>query len=232
MGKTFIVLLCICLLIVPVSAQAAADSQYVALTFDDGPSGKYTRHLLEGLWERDAHATFFLCGYRMEQYPDLVLQILEQGHEIGCHGQTHASMVPMSRREICGEIIAMQEKLPEDQTTRFFRPPGGFVTDGVQEVAQARRQAIISWSVDPKDWAVKDAQAVERMVLKNVKDGDIILLHDMSDSSVQAALDIVDALQKRGFEFLTVSELAKKRGISLLPGKVYHSFPKKEDTVK
>lgn len=224
--------LALCLSLLPVPARAAPDTKYVALTFDDGPSGKYTRRLLEGLWERDAHATFFLCGYRMEQYPDLVLQILEEGHEIGCHGATHSSMVNMSRREICEEIVSMQEKLPEGCATRFFRPPGGFVTDGVQQVAQARLQAILSWTVDPKDWAVKDAAAVERMVLKNVKDGDVILLHDMTDSSVRAALDIVDALTKQGYEFLTVSELAKKRDVRILPGKVYRSFPPKEPDAK
>ena len=221
----------LCLLFLPIPARAV-QTQYVALTFDDGPSGKFTRRLLEGLWERDAHATFFLCGYRMEQYPELVVQMLEEGHEIGCHGSTHDSMVHMSRRDICAEIVGMQEKLPEDVSTRFFRPPGGFVTDGVQQVAQARLQAVLSWSVDPKDWAVKDAAAVERMVLKNVKDGDIILLHDMSDSSVTAALNIVDALQKRGYEFLTVSDLARKRNVRILPGKVYTSFPPKEEEVK
>ena len=221
----------LCLLILPLPARAA-DTKYVALTFDDGPSGRFTRQLLEGLWERDAHATFFLCGYRMEQYPELVLRILEEGHEIGCHGSTHDSMVNMSRRDICAEITDMQALLPDTAGTRFFRPPGGFVTDGVQQVAQARLQAILSWSVDPKDWAVKDAAAVERMVLKNVKDGDIILLHDMSDSSVRAALNIVDALTERGYEFLTVSELARKRNARILPGKVYTSFPPEEEAVK
>ena len=230
MRRIWILWLCFCLL--PLSVKAAPDTKYVALTFDDGPSGKYTRALLEGLWERDAHATFFLCGYRMEQYPDLVLRILEEGHEIGCHGTTHNTMNNMSRRDICAEITQMQALLPDSATTKFFRPPGGFVTDGVQQVAQARLQAILSWSVDPKDWAVKDAAAVERMVLKNVKDGDIILLHDMSDSSVRAALDIVDALSRQGYEFVTVSELARKRNTRILPGKVYTCFPPKEDGVK
>ena len=229
MRRLLSILLCLCFLPLPVKA---AESKYVALTFDDGPSGKYTRRLLEGLWERDAHATFFLCGYRMEQYPDLVQQILEEGHEIGCHGFSHSSMKPMSRRDICAEITSMQELLPEDCGTRFFRPPGGIITDGVRQVAEARLQAILSWTVDPKDWAVKDAAAVERMVLKNVKDGDIILLHDMTDSSVTAALDIVDALTKQGYEFLTVSELAKKRNVRILPGKIYTSFPPEEDGVK
>ena len=230
MRKVYIFLLCLCLL--PGRAEAVSDTKYVALTFDDGPSGRFTRALLEGLWERDAHATFFLCGYRIEQYPDLVGQILEEGHEIGHHGFGHSSMNGMSRRQICAEITNTEALLPDEVAIKFLRPPGGFVTDAVEEVAEARLLAVLSWSVDPKDWAVKDAAAIERMVLKNVKDGDIILLHDMSDSSVQAALDIVDALQKQGYEFLTVSELARKRNVRIKPGKVYRCFPPEEEAVK
>ena len=229
--RKFMILL-LCLLFLPLPAKAAPDTRYVALTFDDGPSGKYTRKLLEGLYERDAKATFFLCGYRIEQYPDLAQQIFDEGHEIGCHGASHSSMKNMSRRDICAEIVDMQALLPEGCETRFFRPPGGFTTDAVRQVAEARLQAILSWSVDPKDWATDDVAAIERMVLKNVKDGDIILLHDMTSSSVQAALDIIDVLSEQGYEFLTVSELAKKRNARILPGKIYTSFPPREDEVK
>ena len=92
-------------------------------------------------------------------------------------------------------------------------------------MAEARGLAILSWSVDPRDWATSDTLAVERAVLKNVKDGDIVLLHDMTVSSVRAALDIVDALQSQGFTLVTVSELAKRRGVKLKPGKTYACFP-------
>ena len=92
-------------------------------------------------------------------------------------------------------------------------------------MAEARQLAILSWSVDPRDWATSDTAAVERAVLKNVKDGDIVLLHDMTVSSVQAALDIVDVLKDQGYEIVTVSELVKLRGVKLKPGKTYTSFP-------
>ena len=95
----------------------------------------------------------------------------------------------------------------------------------VRQVAEARQLAILSWSVDPRDWATSDTAAVERAVLKNVKDGDIVLLHDMTVSSVQAALDIVDVLKDQGYEIVTVSELVKLRGVNLKPGKTYASFP-------
>jgi len=204
---------------------SAAETNYVALTFDDGPSGKYTQRLLDGLQDRGVKATFLLCGYRMEQYPDLTRRIFEEGHEIGFHGFSHKSMKDMSRRSIAGELMDSEILLPEGCRPVFFRPPGGLVTDGVRQVAEARHLAVLSWSVDPRDWATSNVGAIETMVLKSVKDGDVILLHDMSYSSVQAALDIVDVLQEQGFRFVTVSELAQLRQTTVKPGQVYEKFP-------
>ena len=222
MRKFLSIFLSLSLLVLPVRAE---ESKYVALTFDDGPSGKYTRALLDGLYDRGVHATFLLCGYRMKDYPDLTRRIYEEGHEIGYHGFTHKSMQSMSRRDIAGELEDSQALLPEGCQPVFLRPPGGCCSDAVRQVAEVRNLAILSWSVDPRDWATHDTAAVERAVLKNVKDGDIVLLHDMSDSSVQAALDIVDVLKDQGYEIVTVSELVKLRGVNLKPGKIYTSFP-------
>ena len=168
-----ILALILCLSVLPLPVRAA-DAKYAALTFDDGPSGKYTRQLLDGLYDRGIHATFLLCGYRIKDYPDVAQRIFDEGHEIGLHGYSHDTMKTMSRRAIAAEIADTQALLPQGCVPKFLRPPGGFCTDGVRQVAEARQLAILSWSVDPKDWAVKNAAAVERMVLKNVKDGDII----------------------------------------------------------
>ena len=223
MRRIAVLLMTLGLLVVPV--QGAPRGKLVALTFDDGPSGRYTTALLDGLGTRGVKATFLLCGYRMKDYPELTQRIFDEGHEIGYHGYSHDSMKNMSRTTIGRELIDSQALLPEDCDPVFLRPPGGFITDGVRQVAQARQLAILSWSVDPRDWATSDAAAVEQSVLHNVKDGDIILLHDMSMSSVRAALDIVDALQDRGFRFVTVSEMARLREIRIRPGKTYFSFP-------
>ena len=212
--------------------QGKETPKLVALTFDDGPSGRFTQALLEGLKERDAKATFLLCGYRLKLYPELAQQIFSEGHEIGYHGYSHDSMRGMSRMAIAQELMDTQALLPEDCDPVFFRPPGGFVTDGVRQVAQARQLAILSWSVDPRDWATTQTASVERSVLSSVGDGDIILLHDMTMSSVRAALDIVDALQAQGFRFVTVSELARLRETKIRPGQTYKSFPAKEEQVK
>ena len=227
------ILACILLLGLVVLPVRADSPKYVALTFDDGPSGKYTRELLDGLALRGVKATFLLCGYRMEQYPDITQRIFDEGHEIGYHGYSHKTMENMSRRSIGQELMDSMALLPEDCDPVFFRPPGGIVTDGVRQVAEARQLAILSWSVDPKDWATTSVGNIETSVLKQVGDGDIILLHDMSVSSVQAALDIVDVLQGQGYRFVTVSELAKIRKTPIRPGRMYERFPPKtEEAVK
>lgn len=226
MRRILMCLLCLSLLILPV--QAADGDKYVALTFDDGPSGRFTTQLLDGLAERKVKATFLLCGYRMAQFPELTQRIFNEGHEIGYHGYTHNNMKEMSRRGIAQEIIDSQNLLPEDCEPAFLRPPGGCCSDGVRQVAEVRLLSILGWSVDPRDWATTDTIAIERAVMKNVQDGDIILLHDMSASSVMAALDIIDSLRQEGFRFVTASQLAKLRGVRLKPGVTYDRFPPDE----
>lgn len=230
MRKLGLCILILSLLILP--AQGAEKPKLVALTFDDGPSGRITQALLDGLRERNAKATFLLCGYRLRQYPEVARRIFEEGHEIGYHGYSHDSMKNMSRLSIAQELIDTQALLPEGCEPAFFRPPGGFITDGVRQVAQARQLAILSWSVDPKDWATNDTASVEQAVLGSVRDGDVILLHDMSMSSVRAALNIVDALQKRGFRFVSVSELAQLREVRIRPGQTYGKFPPEQENMK
>ena len=204
----------------------AVETKYVALTFDDGPSGRFTQRLLDGLYDRGAKATFLLCGYRIQQYPELTRRIADEGHEIGIHGYSHKTMKNMSRRSIAQEIMDTEALLPEGCRARFLRPPGGFLSDPVVEVARARGLPILKWSVDPRDWATGDTAAIETAVLDRIRDGDIVLLHDMSDSSVDAALAIVDRLQEQDFEFVTVSELVYLRQAKLVPGKEYTAFPK------
>jgi peptidoglycan/xylan/chitin deacetylase (PgdA/CDA1 family) len=215
------VLLCFFLLY-PVSARAEAGT--VALTFDDGPSGRFTRALLEGLEQRQVKATFLLCGYRLKDYPKEARRILEDGHEIGLHGYSHNPMDKMSRATLERELKDTQALLPEGCKPVFVRPPGGAGSRTVREVSRDMGLAVLNWSVDPRDWATRDVGAITAMVIDSVRDGDVILLHDMTDSSVAAALDIIDHLKQEGFRFVTVSELARLKGITIEPGKVYTKF--------
>lgn len=215
-------MICFCLLCTPVSA--AGNGKLVALTFDDGPSGRFTRKLLDGLEDRGAKATFLLCGYRMEQYPELTERIMEDGHEIGLHGYSHSPMKDMCQQDTVEEIRKTMALLPAGCKVSFLRPPGGLCSNCVETVAEEFGLSILHWSVDPKDWAIHDAKTIEKAVIGHVRDGDVIHLHDMSDSSVEAALQIVDELQEQGFRFVTASELAREKNVTLVPGTRYTRF--------
>lgn len=218
-------LLCLLLslfLLCPVTAWAETGT--VALTFDDGPSGRFTRALLEGLEQRQVKATFLLCGYRLKDYPAEAKQILEEGHEIGLHGYSHDPMNKMSRRALEKELKDNLALLPQGCEPVFLRAPGGACSQTVRDTARDFGLALLNWSVDPRDWATRDVGAITAMVIDNVQDGDVILLHDMTDSSVEAALEIVDRLKAQGFRFVTVTQLAQEKGITIKPGKEYFRF--------
>lgn len=219
--RILIFLLC---LTMAVPAYGAEQTKYVALTFDDGPSGRFTRALLDGLEKRGVKATFLLCGYRLKDYPREAKRICAGGHEIGLHGYSHKCMADMNQEELERELADTLALLPAGCRPAFLRPPGGKCDDVVLDAARQADLAVLRWSVDPKDWASHDAAAIEKAVIDKVRSGDVILLHDMSDSSVEAALSIVDALTKQGFRFVTASELARLNGVTIEPGKVYSRF--------
>lgn len=230
MRRFLCILLCLTMTALPV--RGTERPKYAALTFDDGPSGRYTRRLLEGLRERDAQVTFFLCGYRLEQMPKLAARIAAEGHEIGLHGYSHKNMRRLSRRDIAGELSDTRKLLPEGCRPVWLRPPGGCCSDAVRQVAEVTGLSILSWSLDPKDWAVQDSAAITRHILKNIRDGDVVLLHDMSDSSVDAALAVIDDLKSQGWEFVTVSRLAQLRRTVPEAGKIYTRFPPPQEEMK
>ena len=200
---------------------------YVALTFDDGPSGDVTNRLLDGLRQRGARATFFLCGYRMEQYPSALERYLPEGHEVGVHSTVHTDLTKLTGEQIHRDRWETAEKIRQTVGVRpvVMRPPGGAYNELVQKEAEEEGMSVILWSVDPKDWASHNAGAVLETMADNAGDGDIILMHDMWNSSVEAALALVDRLQARGYCFVTVSELATLSGRQLEAGVVYEDFP-------
>lgn len=220
MRRIIAIVLCLCMA-TPVYAKG---EKYVALTFDDGPSGRFTRALLEGLQERGVKATFLLCGYRIKEYPKEAQRICDEGHEIGLHGYSHKCMAKMCQEELERELADTLALLPEGCRPTFLRPPGGKCSSTVVDAARQVELGILSWSVDPKDWASHDAKAIRQTVVETIQDGDVVLLHDMSDSSVEAALEIIDELKEQGFTFVTASELAKIKGITIEPGKIYERF--------
>ena len=208
------------------SQAGGGGEKYVALTFDDGPTAGVTGRLLDGLGERFVAATFFLCGYRLDACPELVRRMATEGHELGIHGQTHRYLHNCPAETVRQELLTTAGAI-EDLTGRqptLFRPPGGFTGGAVKATAAELGLSVILWSVDPEDWDCRDSGTVAARILSAVRDGDIILLHDLSDTSVEAALLVIDRLEEQGYQFCTVSELAFLRGTVPEAGTVYGRF--------
>ncbi len=197
---------------------------YVALTFDDGPRAATTTPLLDGLARRGVHATFFVIGENVEGN-ELLLQRMEgEGHQVGLHTYHHKSLDGLNASDFYAEVDQLRETLTAllGRTDFMLRPPYGMMSPA----AQARAAApIILWSVDPEDWSDRDTGRQTAAILDNVKDGDIILLHDIYPASVDTALQVVDALMAQGYHFVTVEELFAIRGRTPERGAVYRRLP-------
>jgi peptidoglycan/xylan/chitin deacetylase (PgdA/CDA1 family) len=200
---------------------------YLALTFDDGPSGDVTARLLNGLKERNVRATFFLCNYRIAQYPELMPRYESEGHEVGNHSASHSDLTTLSVEAIGNEIDQTSETIAgyTGVSPCLLRPPCGAYNKTLLGELGRRSMSCVLWSVDPKDWLDHNSRSVTNKIVSAAKDGDIILLHDMSDSSVDAGLAVIDILQEKGYKFLTVSDLALIKGYVLNAGEVYRKFP-------
>lgn len=177
----------------------------VALTFDDGP-GESTERLLDGLKERNVKATFFVVGEKALQYPKTIKRMKEEGHIIGNHTYSHVNLNSMSCETAMEEVRRNSDLIEELTGERpvFLRPPYG---ECAKKMKKELDMFIVLWDVDPLDWSVQNTGAVTASVLSDVRDNDTILLHDIFDTSVDAALQIVDNLQKENYEFVTVEEL-------------------------
>lgn len=178
----------------------------IAITFDDGPSGRYTGRLLDGLKERNVKASFFLIGENAEENPELVERIYKEGHLIGNHTYSHVQMTHLSEEAAVGEIERTDQVISAitGEHVAYMRPPFG----AWQRELEVRMEVLpVLWSVDPLDWTTENVDEIVSKVVTEVEEGDIILLHDCYASSVEAALRIVDILQKEGYEFVTVDRL-------------------------
>lgn len=206
------------------AAAGPAEGRYVALTFDDGPRRETTALLLDGLARRGVHATFFIVGTRVEGREDLLLRMAREGHQIGLHTQNHKVLSQLSRAELAQEVDALADTLTGLLGQREFmlRPPYGMTSRTLLKWAG---RPVILWSVDPEDWSDHDVERQVDAVVSVVKDGDIILLHDIYYASVETALRVVDALLAQGYCFVTVEELFALRGLEPEAGKVYRCLP-------
>lgn len=184
----------------------AEEKKQIAITFDDGPNPDYTMKLLKGLKKRGVKATFFVLGEEVERYPDILKATYDDGHMIGVHSYQHVNFGKIGDAAALEQVEKTQQAIYDvtGEYTGYIRPPYGCWK---KELDQELPMIEVLWDIDPLDWATKDADTVVQRVLQKIPDGSIILLHDASESSVSAALTIIDTLQKRGYEFVTVEEL-------------------------
>lgn len=199
-----------------------AETNYIALTFDDGPRPGTTDRLLDGLKERGASATFFLVGEQAQANPELVQRMKAEGHQIGNHTWSHVRLEGASPTEIAEEVgkteVFLEGLLGED--CHWLRPPYGIITAGTESQITV---PMVKWSVDPRDWESRDPVKVVQAVLEDAEPDSIILLHDIYPTSVDAALQIVDTLQAEGYVFVTVEELLRLNGVTPQAGTMYRT---------
>ena len=194
----------------------------IALTFDDGP-GPYTGRLLDCLEKNDAKATFFVLGNLVNRYPDTLRRMYRMGCQIGNHSYDHSTLTGLSEKDVKNQITSTNQRVKAavGRSSWVVRPPGGGYNEST---AKLINQPLILWSLDTKDWETKNVQATVETVLNNLQAGDIVLMHDIHETSVEAAEILIPALKSMGYDLVTVGNLSKASGIALERGKVYSSF--------
>ena len=207
----------------PVSA-VDPSKPMIALTFDDGPSGATTR-ILDALEANGGRATFFMVGNRMRSYPSVINRMVALGCEPASHTWDHSYLTKLSEGQILSNLNQVDDTLQSIAGVRtvIVRPPGGYINDASKAALAKRGTPAVLWSIDTLDWKTRNAQKTIDTVLSNVKDGDIILMHDLYETSADAAAVLIPELKNRGYQLVTVSELASYRG-GMQPGHTYSRF--------
>ena len=194
----------------------------IAFTFDDGPSN-YSVEVAKTLLQHDSKATFFELGNRMKYNQEIVKELYNLGMEIGSHTYAHKNLNKLTETEIEEEINSTNILFNEitGSHIELLRPPYGNANDEVKKHVQF---PLIMWNVDTEDWLHKDSEYVYNHILDNVKDGDIILMHDIYPTTLEAVKMVLPELKSRGYKITTVSELAKIKGYTLEKGVSYRHF--------
>ncbi len=198
------------------------NKKMVALTYDDGPYRPVTTSILDTLKKNGARATFFVVGSRLSTYSDCLKLEAQQGCEIGCHTYNHTTLTKASDATIKSELSKTNDLIKQysGQTVRLVRAPGGSVNDHVKAVVP---YPLINWSVDTRDWSNRSSSVTYSNFKKSVRDGSIVLMHDLYPSTAEATKSIVSYLKQNGYQIVTVSEMMDAKGINITKGHLYTS---------
>ncbi|HJB07723.1 MAG TPA: polysaccharide deacetylase family protein [Candidatus Enterocloster faecavium] len=197
----------------------------IALTFDDGPKASVTNRILDSLQAYGGRATFFMVGSNVTSNAAVVQRMAAQGCEVANHTHDHQYISKIGAQGIISQVTATNQKIQAacGVSPSLLRPPGGYYDSASLAVLGNLGMPAVMWSIDTRDWQHRNAQRTIDTVLSQVKDGDIILMHDIYSTSADAAQVLIPELTARGFQLVTVSELAAFRG-GMVPGKVYSQF--------
>ena len=195
------------------------EKKLIAFSFDDGPSRKNTEKILKALDKNNARATFFMLGQNAKYYPDLVKKVEESGNEIAGHSWNHPLLTKLGKKGVKKQMSQMNEAIASvtGSDVGLLRTPYGSINRTVKNTV---KDPLILWSIDTLDWKTLNADKTAAAILKQAKDGDIILMHDIHAPTAEAVKKVLPKLEKKGFQVCTVSELLEARNITLHPGDV------------
>ena len=195
------------------------EKKLIAFSFDDGPSRKNTEKILKALDKNNARATFFMLGQNAKYYPDLVKKVEESGNEVAGHSWNHPLLTKLGKKGVKKQMSRMNEAIASvtGSDVGLLRPPYGSINRTVKNTV---KDPLILWSIDTLDWKTLNADKTADAILKQARDGDIILMHDIHAPTAEAVKKVLPKLEKKGFQVCTVSELLEARNITLYPGDV------------
>ena len=197
----------------------------IALTFDDGPKTSVTSRILDSLQANGGRATFFMVGTNVNANAGVIKRMVDQGCEAANHTYDHKYITKIGANGIISQLGAANQMIQAacGVSPVLMRPPGGYVDAGSLSVVGSMGMSAVMWSIDTRDWQHKNAQRTIDTVLSQVRDGDIILMHDIYSTTADAAVVLIPELTARGYQLVTVSELAAYRG-GIAPGHKYSQF--------
>jgi len=189
------------------------DEKKIAISFDAAWGAEYTRKIMDIVEERNIRTTFFLVGFWVDKYPEMVKEIASRGHEIGNHSTTHPHMAKLSREQMITEIETTQRKIEElagERAVKLIRPPFGEYNDLLIKTCRELGFYTIQWDVDSLDWQEHGVQHMFDRVTGKTRSGSIILFHNNAKYITQALPSILDHLLAEGYQIIPVSELIYK----------------------
>lgn len=198
----------------------------LALTFDDGPSNRYTTRILDVLEANNARATFFVVGNRVEEHLDVVGRAISLNCEIGSHTWGHSNFTQYKSSVLVGSLTKTDAVMMEHfgYRMRLFRPTYGSINSDVRKGAAEMGYPLILWSTGTHDWSSKDADKIYAACMAGVDDGAIILFHDLYDATAEAIARIVPELVGQGYQLVTVSELLYFNDAVIAPGESFSGW--------